>query len=134
MSDSDEPVRIKLQGFPKSPDDRPEPSPAKKWIEHLYATLPTNPLNPDQLALVYGEGADQQIALFELEPVKGDPKTVYVKWFQAYPMRQGVGTRAMKELQSMASKAGLTVRYQNVRWTSFTKKLDSKWILVNWAD
>jgi hypothetical protein len=107
MSDSDEPVRIKLQGFPKSPNDRPEPSPAKKWIDHLYSTLPTNPLNPDQLALVYGEGADQQIALFELEPVKGDPKTVYVKWFQAYPMRQGVGTRAMKELQGMAGKAGL---------------------------
>ena len=107
MSDSDEPVRIKLQGFPKSPDDQSEPSPAKRWIDHLYSTLPTNPLNPDQLALVYGEGADQQIALFELEPVKGDPKTVYVKWFQAYPMRQGVGTRAMKELQGMAGKAGL---------------------------
>jgi len=103
----DEPVRITLRGFPKSPDDRPEASAAKRWIDHLYATLPTNPLNPDQLALVYGEGANQQIALFELEPVKGDPKTVYVKWFQAYPMRQGVGTRAMKELQDMAGKAGL---------------------------
>ena len=35
----DEPVRIKLQGFTKSPDDRTEPSPAKKWIDHLYLSL-----------------------------------------------------------------------------------------------
>lgn len=102
-----QPIRLKLRGFTRSPDDKQAPSPAAKWVDEIYATLPKNPLNPDQLVMLFGEGEDQQIAMFELEPTKTDPDTVHIKWFQAYPQKQGVGRRAMQELQDMARKAGL---------------------------
>jgi hypothetical protein len=34
---------------------------------------------------------------------------VEVKWFQAYPLRQGVGTRAMQELQRLAQEDGISL-------------------------
>ena len=59
--------------------------------------------------MVYGQGEDQQLAMFELEPSISKPNAVEVKWFQSYPHRQGVGTRAMKELQNLAAKDGITL-------------------------
>lgn len=103
----DQPIRLKLRGFTKSPDGKQAPSPAAKWVDEIYAVMPKNPLNPDQLVMLFGEGNNQQIAMFELEPMKTDPDTVHIKWFQAYPQKQGVGRRAMQELQDMARKAGL---------------------------
>jgi hypothetical protein len=34
---------------------------------------------------------------------------VEIKWFQAYPLRQGVGTRAMQELQRLAQEDGIAL-------------------------
>ena len=47
--------------------------------------------------------------MFELEPSFSQRDAVEIKWFQAYPMRQGVGSRAMKELQRMAHEDGITL-------------------------
>ena len=44
---------------------------------------------------------------FELVP-KGGNK-VEVKWIQAYPLRQGVGGRAMKHLQDLAQQDGISL-------------------------
>jgi len=47
--------------------------------------------------------------MFELEPSFSKRGAVEVKWFQAYPLRQGVGSRAMKELQRMAQEDGIAL-------------------------
>jgi len=104
----DEPVRIQLQGFPKGPDDKPDPSPARKWINKVYAKFPQTWDN-NHLMSMGGEGNDQQFAMFELSPSYTKRGAVEVKWFQAYPLRQGVGTRAMQVLQDMAREDGITL-------------------------
>jgi ribosomal protein S18 acetylase RimI-like enzyme len=82
-------------------------SKAAKWIDHMYATLPKNPMNPDQIALVYGEGNDQGLALIELEPDHYAADAASIKWIQAYPQRQGVGRKALADIQKMAAEAGV---------------------------
>lgn len=79
------------------------------WIKKVYSMYPRNPLNPKQFVMVYGEGDNQQLAMFELEPSVSKSNAVEVKWFQSYPHRQGVGTRAMRELQSLAAKDGIAL-------------------------
>jgi hypothetical protein len=59
--------------------------------------------------MTWGSGDDQQLAIFELAPVFGKPTTVDIKWFQAYPQRQGIGTRAMQRLQQLALEDGITL-------------------------
>lgn len=86
-----------------------ESSPVWDWIKKVYKQYPRNPLNPKQFVMVYGQGENQQLAMFELEPSHSKKNAVEVKWFQSYPHRQGVGTRAMKELQSLAAKDGISL-------------------------
>lgn len=78
----------------------------KDWINKIYTMLPVNALNPDQRAVVFD---NDQFALFELEPSRSKKGAVEVKWFQAYPLRQGVGTKAMQYLQDLAKKDGITL-------------------------
>lgn len=80
----------------------------QKFIDDLYAKYPKHPLNPRQFAMVWGEGEEQELAFFELKP-SAHPGAVEVDWFQAYPQRQGVGSRAMKELQDLAQKDGIAL-------------------------
>jgi hypothetical protein len=47
--------------------------------------------------------------MFELVPSFSRRGAVEVKWFQAYPLRSGVGSRAMKELQAMAREDGISL-------------------------
>ena len=79
----------------------------QSWIEDMYSKYPVWPLNSAQRAMVWGEGEDQQFAIFELKPSMSRPNAAEVYWFQSYPHRQGVGPRAMKELQSPAQQAGI---------------------------
>ena len=80
---------------------------AKAWIEKVYAKYPHTMQNNH--VMIWGEGDDQQFAMFELTPSFSKRGAVEVKWFQAYPLRQGVGSRAMKELQSLAREDGITL-------------------------
>lgn len=84
-----------------------EQSPAETFIERIYSEYPRNPFNPDQRAIVSGEGEDQAIAFFELTPSKSVRGAVELHWIQAYPQRQGVGTAAIRELQARARAAGI---------------------------
>jgi predicted chitinase len=59
--------------------------------------------------MIWGKGDDQQFAMFELTPSFSKRGAVEVKWFQAYPLRQGVGSRAMQELQAMAREDGIAL-------------------------
>ena len=81
---------------------------AKAWIEKVYAMYPQQWQN-NHVMPMGGEGEDQQFALFELTPSLSKRGAVEVKWFQAYPLRQGVGSRAMKQLQSMAREDGIAL-------------------------
>ena len=93
----DEPMTIKLGN-----NDA-----AKAWIKKVYAAYPHTMQNNH--VMVWGSGEDQQFAMFELVPSMSKRGAVEVKWFQAYPLRQGVGSRAMQELQAMAREDGITL-------------------------
>lgn len=80
---------------------------AKAWIEKVYARYPLTMQNNH--VMTWGSGDDQQFAMFELVPSFSRRGAVEVKWFQAYPLRAGVGSRAMKELQAMAKEDGISL-------------------------
>lgn len=84
-----------------------EQSPVEAFIERIYSEYPVSPFNPRQHAVLTGEGENQTIAFFELEPSKSVRGAVELHWIQAYPQRQGVGTAAIRELQARAREAGL---------------------------
>ena len=97
----DEPVRIKIGGAEAA-------AKAKAWIERVYALYPQTMQNNHVMPLG-GTGDDQQFAMFELVPSFSRRGAVEVKWFQAYPLRSGVGSRAMKELQALAREDGISL-------------------------
>lgn len=99
--------KLDKNGLP--PKLRESTDDVKAWIKSIYDKYPASPLNPRQRAMVWGEGEDQQFAIFELTPNPARKNAVEVTWFQAYPLRQGVGTRAMQELQAQAKSAGVTL-------------------------
>lgn len=95
----DEPTRIKIGT---------DNAAAKAWIDQVYAAYPQTWQNNHVMPLG-GSGEDQQFALFELVPSMSRRGAVEVKWFQAYPLGAGVGTRAMKELQRLAQEGGISL-------------------------
>lgn len=99
LAESDEPFKIKLGGDSEA---------AKAWIQKVYSKYPQTWQN-NHVMPMGGEGENQQFAMFELIPSMSKRGAVEVKWFQAYPLRQGVGSRAMAELQSMAKEDGIAL-------------------------
>lgn len=97
LENESEPTRITLGGNQA----------AKDWIAKVYAKYPYTMQNNH--VMVWDEGDDQQFAMFELTPSFSKRGAVEVKWIQAYPLRQGVGSRAMKELQAMAREDGISL-------------------------
>jgi hypothetical protein len=79
----------------------------KAWIEKMYSKYQAWPMDSNQRVMVWGTGEEQQFAVFELKPSMSKRGAVEVAWFQAYPLRQGVGSRAMKELQAQAQADGI---------------------------
>jgi GNAT superfamily N-acetyltransferase/pyrimidine deaminase RibD-like protein len=97
VAEEEEPTRIKINN-----NDA-----ARAFIERVYARYPHTMQNNH--VMVWGSGDDQQFAMFELIPSFSKRGAVEVKWIQAYPLRQGVGSRAMKELQAMAREDGISL-------------------------
>jgi hypothetical protein len=75
---------------------------ALEWIDKVYSMYPQQWQNNHVMPL-----GDEQFAMFELVPSMSKRGAVEVKWFQAYPLRQGVGSRAMQELQKLAKQDGI---------------------------
>lgn len=88
-------------------EDTTPVSKAKAWIEKVYNLYPHTFQNNHVMS--WGEGENQQFSMFELTPSFSKRGAVEVKWFQAYPLRQGVGSRAMAELQRLAKEDGITL-------------------------
>lgn len=80
----------------------------KEFIAKVYDMYPQTWQNNHVMPLG-GEGDDQQFAMFELVPSFSKRGAVEVKWIQAYPLGQGVGARAMKILQDLARKDGISL-------------------------
>lgn len=80
---------------------------AQEWIKKIYDKFPGTWQNYHVMS--WGEGEAQQLAMFELVPSMSKRGAVDVKWFQAYPLRQGVGSKAMKVLQDMAREDGISL-------------------------
>jgi GNAT superfamily N-acetyltransferase len=99
VTESDEPTRIKLGG---------SDSAARAWIDRVYQLYPQTFQNNHVMPLG-GSGDDQEFAMFELVPSLSRRGAVEVKWFQAYPLRQGVGSRAMQQLQQLAREDGISL-------------------------
>ena len=98
VTEDDSPTRLKLGNN----------NAARAWIEKVYAKYPQQFQN-NHVMPMGGTGDDQQFAMFELVPSFSQRGAVEVKWFQAYPLRAGVGSRAMKELQAMAREDGIAL-------------------------
>lgn len=80
---------------------------SSKFVKDLYERFPKNPMDPNQIAMVYGDGDDQRLALVELVVDKTAKDTVEIKWISTYPQRQGVGRKALSDLQALAKTAGV---------------------------
>ena len=81
---------------------------AKGWIDKVYARYPQM-FQRNHVMPLGGTGNDQQFAMFELTPSFAKRDAVEVTWIQAHPMGQGVGARAMKELQALATADGISL-------------------------
>ncbi len=79
----------------------------REFIGAMYDKYSVWPMDRNQRAMVWGAGEDQQFAVFELKPSLSKKNAVEVAWFAAYPLRQGVGSRAMAELQQQAREHGV---------------------------
>lgn len=86
--------------------DRAAEQPARDWIKKVYEQLPRNPMNPSQRVMMFGE---DDFAVLELGPSGVTPGAVEIKWIQAYPLRGGNGTKAIRELQRMAAEDNITL-------------------------
>jgi GNAT superfamily N-acetyltransferase len=84
-------------------------NPAEAWVKKVYDMYPDWPYGQADKVMVWGEGPDQQFAAFKLKPLAHrDRPTVELSWIMAGPeQRQGVGSRAIKELQRIASLDGI---------------------------
>ena len=76
-------------------------SSAERFIHDVYAEYPQMWQNNHVMPF-----SEEEFAMFELKPsIK--PNAVDVYWFQAWPQRQGIGSRAMKVLQDKAREYGV---------------------------
>ena len=80
----------------------------QEFIDAMFAKYPQNPYKPTEFGMTFGEGEDMKVAFFDLKPSKTDPNNaVNVNFFYTFPQREGVGTKAMKQLQDDAAAAGI---------------------------
>jgi hypothetical protein len=103
------PPRLREADLKLGTSSKEEKNKVLDWIDKVYDQYHVNPMDDRQRIMVWGTGKDQQFAIFELTPNVTRRNTVEVKWFQAYPLRAGVGSRAMKELQTQAQQDGINL-------------------------
>lgn len=100
-------------------------TPADKFIQDVYAEYPQTFQNNHVMPF-----GPEEFAMFELKPSLTKRGAVEIYWFQAYPLRSGVGTKAMKVLQDRAREHGVSLsliawdkgRVSQAALTKFYKK------------
>jgi GNAT superfamily N-acetyltransferase len=81
-----------------------EQTPAEKFIADIYDEYPQTFQNNHVMPF-----GSEEFAMFELKPSTSKRGAVEVYWFQAYPLRSGVGSRAMQVLQDRAREHGVAL-------------------------
>jgi len=82
-------------------------SPAQSCIDQVYSRYPEWPYGQADRVMVWGSGEEQTFAAFKLKP-GADARTVEIDWIMAGPeQRQGVGSRAIRELQRQAQESNI---------------------------
>ncbi|CAB4137802.1 hypothetical protein UFOVP328_89 [uncultured Caudovirales phage] len=81
-----------------------EQTPAEKFIADIYDEYPQTFQNNHVMPF-----GSEEFAMFELKPSTSRRGAVEVYWFQAYPLRSGVGSRAMQVLQDRAREHGVAL-------------------------
>jgi GNAT superfamily N-acetyltransferase len=81
-----------------------EQTPAEKFIADIYDEYPQTFQNNHVMPF-----SSEEFAMFELKPSTSRRGAVEVYWFQAYPLRSGVGSRAMQVLQDRAREHGVAL-------------------------
>ncbi len=79
----------------------------KSYIDRVYSQFPDTWQNNHVMS--WSKGDEQQLAMFELVPSLSRRGAAEIKWFQAHPLRSGVGSRAMQILQQMAQEDGIAL-------------------------
>jgi hypothetical protein len=137
----EKPLDLKAMGFAvrKSEDrdggeitvdfsaDKPSRDRAKAWVAKVNEMFPRNPMNGRQRVMMFGE---DDMVIFELDDSVTVPGAAEVKWFQAYPLRSGNGTKGMQELQRLAAEDNMPLtlypwdkgRVSQAALTKFYKK------------
>jgi GNAT superfamily N-acetyltransferase len=137
----EKPLNLKALGFAvrKSEDrdsgeitidlsaDKPSRDKAKAWVAKVNEMFPRNPMNGRQRVMMFGE---DDMVIFELDDSVTVPGATEVKWFQAYPLRSGNGTKGMQELQRLAAEDNMPLtlypwdkgRVSQAALTKFYKK------------
>lgn len=99
------PVSEPLGGTSGTPTALAEPVAPKDFIKSIYDETPVNPFNNKQHGFVFDNG--EKVAFFELKPSSVLKGATEVDWISASPQREGVGTRAMQELQAKAQESNI---------------------------
>ena len=81
-----------------------EQTPAEQFITDVYDEYPQTFQNNHVMPF-----SSEEFAMFELKPSTSKRGAVELYWFQAYPLRSGVGSRAMQVLQSKAREHGVAL-------------------------
>lgn len=79
-------------------------SAVEQYIQDVYAEYPQMWQNNHVMPF-----SEEEFAMFELRPSASKHNAVDIYWFQAWPQRQGVGSRALKVLQDKANKYGVAL-------------------------
>lgn len=100
-------------------------TPADKFIQDVYDEYPQTFQNNHVMPF-----SQEEFAMFELQPSLTKRGAVEIYWFQAYPLRSGVGTKAIQVLQNRAREHGVSLsliawdkgRVSQAALTKFYKK------------
>lgn len=114
--------RLKILGFPCNiimkikhilPESETIQLPSREretsFIQAAYSLYPQTWQNNHIMPLGKDEDGEQQFAMFELAPSFVKKGAVEIKWVSAYPLRQGIGTKAIKILQNLAQQHGVAL-------------------------
>ena len=82
---------------------------AQDWIKKVYSQFGDAPAHLGDKVMTWGTGDDMQFAAFTLVPSFTKRDAVEIKWIQAYPLRSGVGSKAIKRLQDLAKEDNIVL-------------------------
>lgn len=82
-------------------------TPAEKFVADLYASHHINPIDDNEFIMTF-DAEGKTLAFFHVYP-SFDEKTIHISFMRTYPQKKGIGTQALKRLQDLATKDGISI-------------------------